>query len=273
MATEIDAARLLVYRAAWLKQDGPPHTAEGAKAKLFASEMARRQTARGDPGPRRLRLHEGVPGRALLPRREDHRDLRGHERDPAARDRAGRASLGAATRAEPIGAGRSSRAGAQPRRARPADAHLHARRRRGRDEPRRRVARVEARLPDRRVRRGRRAELARSASRSPASCRTSCARRSSGSRTSSSTSARTSPCPCGEGDGGCASRRSRSTRSSATATASTPTSRSCGASSCPAGPRRRRGCTSRARSAAGPSASALAAAQRGRAQPARARRT
>jgi alkylation response protein AidB-like acyl-CoA dehydrogenase len=45
MATEIDAARLLTYRAAWLKQEGRPHTAEGAKAKLFASEMARRQTA------------------------------------------------------------------------------------------------------------------------------------------------------------------------------------------------------------------------------------
>jgi alkylation response protein AidB-like acyl-CoA dehydrogenase len=45
MATEIDAARLLTYRAAWLKQEGRPHTAEGAMAKLFASEMARRQTA------------------------------------------------------------------------------------------------------------------------------------------------------------------------------------------------------------------------------------
>jgi butyryl-CoA dehydrogenase len=45
MATEIDAARLLVYRAACLKQEGRPHTEEGAKAKLFASEMARRQTA------------------------------------------------------------------------------------------------------------------------------------------------------------------------------------------------------------------------------------
>ena len=45
MATEIDAARLLVYRAAWLKQRGAPHTEAGAKAKLFASEMARRQTA------------------------------------------------------------------------------------------------------------------------------------------------------------------------------------------------------------------------------------
>jgi alkylation response protein AidB-like acyl-CoA dehydrogenase len=44
MATEIDAARLLVYRAAWLKERGLPHTEEGAKAKLFASGVAQRQT-------------------------------------------------------------------------------------------------------------------------------------------------------------------------------------------------------------------------------------
>ena len=44
MATEIDAARLLVYRAAWRKQQGLSHTEEGAKAKLFASETARRTT-------------------------------------------------------------------------------------------------------------------------------------------------------------------------------------------------------------------------------------
>ena len=45
MDKDIDAARLLTYRAAWLKMSGLPHTAEGAKAKLFASEMARRHTA------------------------------------------------------------------------------------------------------------------------------------------------------------------------------------------------------------------------------------
>ncbi len=45
MSMEIDAARLLVYRAAWLKERGEPHTEAGAKAKLFASEMARRQTS------------------------------------------------------------------------------------------------------------------------------------------------------------------------------------------------------------------------------------
>jgi alkylation response protein AidB-like acyl-CoA dehydrogenase len=45
MSMEIDAARLLTYRAAWLKDQDRPHTEAGAKAKLFASEMARRQTA------------------------------------------------------------------------------------------------------------------------------------------------------------------------------------------------------------------------------------
>jgi alkylation response protein AidB-like acyl-CoA dehydrogenase len=45
MSMEIDAARLLVLRAAWLKDQGRPHTEAGAKAKLYASEMARRQTA------------------------------------------------------------------------------------------------------------------------------------------------------------------------------------------------------------------------------------
>jgi alkylation response protein AidB-like acyl-CoA dehydrogenase len=45
MATEIEAARLLTYRAAWLRQREQPHAEAGAKAKLFASEMARRQTA------------------------------------------------------------------------------------------------------------------------------------------------------------------------------------------------------------------------------------
>jgi butyryl-CoA dehydrogenase len=42
MATEIDAARLLVYRAAWLKDKGMRFTREAAMAKLYASEAAER---------------------------------------------------------------------------------------------------------------------------------------------------------------------------------------------------------------------------------------
>jgi alkylation response protein AidB-like acyl-CoA dehydrogenase len=40
MATDIDAARLLVYRAGWLKNQGRSVNQESAMAKLFASEIA-----------------------------------------------------------------------------------------------------------------------------------------------------------------------------------------------------------------------------------------
>ena len=45
MQTEVAAARAMTWRAARLKQAGRPHTVEGAQAKLFASGVARRQTA------------------------------------------------------------------------------------------------------------------------------------------------------------------------------------------------------------------------------------
>jgi alkylation response protein AidB-like acyl-CoA dehydrogenase len=44
MATEIDAARLLVHRAASLEDQGLPFSKEASMAKLFASEMAMRAT-------------------------------------------------------------------------------------------------------------------------------------------------------------------------------------------------------------------------------------
>lgn len=40
MATQIEAARLLVHRAAWLKDQGLPYTLEGSMAKLYASKVA-----------------------------------------------------------------------------------------------------------------------------------------------------------------------------------------------------------------------------------------
>jgi len=43
-ATEIHAARLMVYQAAWLKDQGKPFTTEGAMGKLFATQMAERVT-------------------------------------------------------------------------------------------------------------------------------------------------------------------------------------------------------------------------------------
>ncbi len=53
MATELDAARLLVWRAAWLKDRGVRHSAESAMAKLYASEMCERVTSKA------IQIHGG----------------------------------------------------------------------------------------------------------------------------------------------------------------------------------------------------------------------
>ena len=53
MATEIDAARLLIWRAAALKDQGVRFSAEAAMAKLYASEMAERVTSRA------IQIHGG----------------------------------------------------------------------------------------------------------------------------------------------------------------------------------------------------------------------
>ncbi|WP_086827157.1 acyl-CoA dehydrogenase family protein [Streptomyces sp. NRRL B-24572] len=46
MATQIDAARLLVWRASWMATAGKPFTAaEGSMSKLYASEVAKKVTA------------------------------------------------------------------------------------------------------------------------------------------------------------------------------------------------------------------------------------
>jgi butyryl-CoA dehydrogenase len=53
MATELDAARLLVWRAAALKDKGVRHSTESAMAKLYASEMCERVTSKG------IQIHGG----------------------------------------------------------------------------------------------------------------------------------------------------------------------------------------------------------------------
>jgi butyryl-CoA dehydrogenase len=53
MATEIDAARLLIWKAAALKDQGVRHSPESAMAKLYASEMAQRVTHQA------LQIHGG----------------------------------------------------------------------------------------------------------------------------------------------------------------------------------------------------------------------
>ncbi|MGW8284233.1 MAG: acyl-CoA dehydrogenase [Candidatus Deferrimicrobiaceae bacterium] len=53
MATEIDAARMLTYRAAWRKDRNLRYTRESAMAKLYASEAAMRASVKG------IQIHGG----------------------------------------------------------------------------------------------------------------------------------------------------------------------------------------------------------------------
>ena len=87
MATEIEAARSLVWKAAWLKDQGRDYGLVAAEAKLFASEVSSRATNAA------IQIHGGygyvdrLPGRALPARREADRDRGGDQPGPAARDR------------------------------------------------------------------------------------------------------------------------------------------------------------------------------------------
>ena len=88
LAADIDAARLLTWRAAWMAaQRMPFERAEGSMSKLKASEVAARACAAGGADHGRLGLHQGLPGREVVPRRQALHDLRGHQRDPAPRHR------------------------------------------------------------------------------------------------------------------------------------------------------------------------------------------
>ena len=53
METKIEAAKLLVYKAAWLKQNQLPYSVDAAKAKLFAAEVAMDVTTKA------VQLHGG----------------------------------------------------------------------------------------------------------------------------------------------------------------------------------------------------------------------
>jgi butyryl-CoA dehydrogenase len=69
-ATEIQAARFMVYHAAWLKQAGKPYTKEAAMAKLFATEMAERVCRNA------IQIHGGYGYSAEYPVERIYRDAR-----------------------------------------------------------------------------------------------------------------------------------------------------------------------------------------------------
>jgi len=70
MATEIDAARLLVYKAAWKQDGGQRFTLEASVAKLIASEMATRVTHKA------IQVHGGNGYSREYPVERMYRDAR-----------------------------------------------------------------------------------------------------------------------------------------------------------------------------------------------------
>jgi alkylation response protein AidB-like acyl-CoA dehydrogenase len=69
-ATEIEAARGMVHRAAWFKQTGKPFTLQAAMAKLFATEMAERVCRNA------IQVHGGYGYSAEYPVERIYRDAR-----------------------------------------------------------------------------------------------------------------------------------------------------------------------------------------------------
>jgi alkylation response protein AidB-like acyl-CoA dehydrogenase len=73
MMTNIDAARLMVYHAAKLKDQGLPHTQEAAMAKLFSSEMC------NDAAREAVQIHGGAGYLVDFPVERFYRDAKATE--------------------------------------------------------------------------------------------------------------------------------------------------------------------------------------------------
>jgi len=69
-ATEIHAARLMIYQSAWLKEKGKPYCKEAAMAKLFATEMAERVCRNA------IQIHGGYGYSSEYPVERMYRDAR-----------------------------------------------------------------------------------------------------------------------------------------------------------------------------------------------------
>jgi alkylation response protein AidB-like acyl-CoA dehydrogenase len=73
MAADVEAARMLVYRAAWLKQEGLPSTRETSIAKLFATEAATRAASEA------VLIHGGRGYSNEYPVERYYRDIKGYQ--------------------------------------------------------------------------------------------------------------------------------------------------------------------------------------------------
>jgi butyryl-CoA dehydrogenase len=70
MAAEIEASRWLIYRAAWLRDEGRPHTKEASITKLVATEMAERVARNA------IQIHGGYGYSSEYPVERIYRDAR-----------------------------------------------------------------------------------------------------------------------------------------------------------------------------------------------------
>jgi butyryl-CoA dehydrogenase len=73
MATEIELARLMYYKAAWLHTSGRPYTREASMAKLYASETARRSADQA------VQIHGGYGFMDEYPVSRYWRNVKAHE--------------------------------------------------------------------------------------------------------------------------------------------------------------------------------------------------
>ncbi|RPJ28673.1 MAG: acyl-CoA dehydrogenase, partial [Chloroflexi bacterium] len=69
-ATEIELARTMLYKAAWLKENNRPYNKEAAMAKLFATEMAERVCRNA------IQIHGGYGYSSEYPVERIYRDAR-----------------------------------------------------------------------------------------------------------------------------------------------------------------------------------------------------
>ena len=89
MYVALNSARAYVYQVAKACDAGKTTRFDAAGAILLCERECGAGGGRGDPGAGRRRLHQGLAGRALFPRRQAARHRRRDQRDPADADRAG----------------------------------------------------------------------------------------------------------------------------------------------------------------------------------------
>ncbi len=83
MQARVHQARLCYYDAALKLVNGKPFKTEAAIAKMVCGRGSHGQRTRGDPDLRWIRVPQRERGRAALPRLEDPRDRRRHDRSAA----------------------------------------------------------------------------------------------------------------------------------------------------------------------------------------------